>query len=94
MKLDPHDSGEVIVRIWQDAPINEEVRKAAMEEARKAVDDNLKEDGPLAMKHLNTVVTKLSVCVGIIDAASDVRSALNYITSFIDVPFRYTPMSS
>ena len=92
MKLDPHDSGEVIVRIWKDDPIKEEARKAAMEEARKAVDDNLKEDGPLAMKHLNTVVTKLSVCVGIIDAASDVHSTLSHGTPYADMPFRYIPM--
>lgn len=46
-----------------------------MEDARKAVDDNLKEDGPLAMKHLNTVVTKLSVFVGVIDVAADVSSS-------------------
>lgn len=78
MKLDPPESGTVIVRIWVDEPIKEEARTAALKDARKAVDENLKEDGPLAVKHLNTVVTKLSVFAGVVDAAADVRPSLTH----------------
>ncbi|KZP17876.1 hypothetical protein FIBSPDRAFT_864509 [Athelia psychrophila] len=73
LKLNPQESGTIIVRVREEEPIKDEARMAAMKDARKAVDDNLKEDGPIAVKHLNTVVTKLSVFAGVVDAAADIH---------------------